>query len=83
MQFHPLRRCFKWEYRQIGRPPACKQNDAGSLKAWALDGVAGPAVPVPGASSNGRMFVLHTYGAGSSPAAPITLLWRNGSAAVS
>ena len=34
-----------------------------------------------GASSNGRAAVLYTVDVGSIPAAPIMLLWRNGSAA--
>ena len=33
-----------------------------------------------GASSNGRAAVLYTVDVGSIPAAPIMLLWRNGSA---
>ena len=58
---------------QLAERPAVNRKAAGS----------NPAVPVSGASSNGRAPVLYAEDAGSIPAAPIKLLWRNGSAAVS
>ena len=58
---------------QLAERSAVNRKVAGSI----------PAVPAYGASSNGRAPVLYAEDAGSIPAAPIMLLWRKGSAAVS
>ena len=58
---------------QLAERPAVNRKVAGSI----------PAVPVYGASSNGRAPVLYAEDAGSIPAAPIMLLLLGGSAAVS